>query len=72
VYTQVCVRFGDDDARTRAETARLLADGTVWMSGSRWRNQDVLRISVSNWATDATDVSRSVDAIRRAVDATGG
>ncbi len=72
VYTQVCVRVGDDDARTRAVTTRLLADGTVWMSGSRWRNQDVLRISVSNWATDATDVSRSVDAIRRAVEATSG
>jgi glutamate/tyrosine decarboxylase-like PLP-dependent enzyme len=71
VYTQVCLRFGDD-ARTRAVTARLIADGTVWMSGSRWRDQDVLRISVSNWATDATDVSRSVDAVRRAVDASGG
>jgi hypothetical protein len=71
VYTQVCVRFGDD-ARTRAVTARLLADGTVWMSGSRWRGEDVLRISVSNWATDATEVNRSVDAVRRAVEATGG
>jgi hypothetical protein len=68
VYTQVYLRFGDD-ARTRAVTVRLIADGTVWMSGSRWRDQDVLRISVSNWATDATDVSRSVDADRRAVDA---
>ena len=65
VYTQVCVEFGDD-ARTRAVTARLIADGTVWMSGSRWRGSDVLRISVSNWATDAEDVRRSVDAIRRA------
>jgi glutamate/tyrosine decarboxylase-like PLP-dependent enzyme len=71
VYTQVCLRFGDD-ARTRAVTARLIADGTVWMSGSRWRDQDVLRISVSNWATDATDVSRAVDAVRRAVYAFGG
>jgi glutamate/tyrosine decarboxylase-like PLP-dependent enzyme len=71
VYTQVCLRFGDG-ARTRAVTARLIADGTVWMSGSRWRDQDVLRISVSNWATDGTDVSRSVDAVRRAVDASGG
>jgi glutamate/tyrosine decarboxylase-like PLP-dependent enzyme len=70
VYTQVCLRFGDD-ARTRAVTARLIADGTVWMSGSRWRDQDVLRISVSNWSTDLTDVTRSVDAVRRAVDATG-
>jgi glutamate/tyrosine decarboxylase-like PLP-dependent enzyme len=69
VYTQVCLRIGDD-ARTRAVTAHLIADGTVWMSGSRWRDQDVLRISVSNWSTDATDVSRSVDAVRRAVEAT--
>jgi glutamate/tyrosine decarboxylase-like PLP-dependent enzyme len=65
VYTQVCVEFGDD-ARTRAVTARLIADGTVWMSGSRWRGRNVLRSSVSNWATDADDVRRSVDAIRRA------
>ena len=65
VYTQVCVEFGDD-ARTRAVTARLIADGTVWMSGSRWRDRDVLRISVSNWSTDADDVRRSVDAVRRA------
>ncbi len=65
VYTQVCVEFGDD-ARTRAVTARLIADGTVWMSGSRWRGRDVLRISVSNWSTDADDVRRSVDAICRA------
>jgi glutamate/tyrosine decarboxylase-like PLP-dependent enzyme len=71
VYTQVCSRFGDD-SRTRAVTARLIADGTVWMSGSRWRNQDVMRISVSNWATDASDVLRSVDAVRRALDATDG
>jgi glutamate/tyrosine decarboxylase-like PLP-dependent enzyme len=66
VYTQVCVAFGDDE-RTRAVTARLIADGTAWMSGSRWHDRDVLRVSVSNWSTDADDVRRSVDAVRRAV-----
>jgi glutamate/tyrosine decarboxylase-like PLP-dependent enzyme len=65
VFTQVCVAFGDDE-RTRAVTARLLADGAVWMSGSRWRDRDVLRISVSNWSTDEQDVAASVDAVRRA------
>ena len=65
VYTQVCVAFGDDD-RTRAVTARLIADGTAWMSGSRWAGRDVLRISVSNWSTDADDVRRSLDAVSRA------
>ena len=57
--------FGDDD-RTRAVTERLLADGTAWMSGSRWRDRAVLRVSVSNWSTDEADVAASVDAVRRA------
>jgi len=65
VFTQVCAAFGNDQ-RTRAVTARVLADGTVWMSGSRWRERDVLRISVSNWSTNADDVTASVAAVRRA------
>jgi hypothetical protein len=65
VFTQVCVSFGAD-ARTRAVTAALLADGTTWMSGSRWCDRDVLRISVSNWSTDEADVATSVEAVRRA------
>ena len=65
VYTQVCATFGDD-ARTREVTARLLADGVAWMSGSRWLGQDVLRVSVSNWSTDDADVELSLDALRRA------
>jgi glutamate/tyrosine decarboxylase-like PLP-dependent enzyme len=68
-FTQVCLAFGDD-ARTRQVTAHVLADGTAWMSGSRWHDRDVLRISVSNWSTDEDDVRASVDAVRRAVAAT--
>jgi len=67
VFTQVCAAFGDDP-RTRAVTAEVLADGTAWMSGSRWRERDVLRVSVSNWSTDTHDVSLAVDAVRRAAD----
>jgi hypothetical protein len=36
------------------------------MSGSRWKGRDVLRVSVSNWSTDAEDVAASVAAVRRA------
>lgn len=67
VYTQVCVAFGSDE-RTREVTARLIADGTTWMSGSRWHDRDVVRISVSNWSTDQRDVRLSVDAVRAAVE----
>ena len=66
VFTQVCLSFGSDE-RTRSITARLLADGTTWMSGSHWAGRDVLRISVSNWSTDADDIASSVDAIERAI-----
>jgi glutamate/tyrosine decarboxylase-like PLP-dependent enzyme len=65
VYTQVCAAFGDDD-RTRAVTQALLADGTAWMSGSRWHDRAVLRVSVSNWATTEDDVRRSLEALDRA------
>jgi glutamate/tyrosine decarboxylase-like PLP-dependent enzyme len=65
VFTQVCVAF-EDDARTRRVIERLLADGETWMTGSRWRGREVLRVSVSNWRTTEDDVRRSLDAVRRA------
>ncbi|MBN9619327.1 MAG: aspartate aminotransferase family protein [Actinobacteria bacterium] len=66
VYTQVCVSFGSDE-RTDAVVRRLLADGTTWMSGSRWHDRAVLRVSVSNWSTGADDVRRSLGALADAV-----
>lgn len=66
VFTQVSVSFGSDE-RTRAVTRALIEDGVVWMSGSRWRGRDILRISVSNWSTDATDVAQAIAAVERAM-----
>jgi glutamate/tyrosine decarboxylase-like PLP-dependent enzyme len=65
---QVLVRFeppggGDADAFTRAVIARVQQDGTAWLGGSRWRDQEVMRISVSNWSTTEADADRSTDAI---------
>ncbi len=65
VFTQVCATFGTDD-RTAAVTRALLADGTAWMSGSRWHDETVLRVSVSNWSTTSDDVARSLAALRKA------
>jgi glutamate/tyrosine decarboxylase-like PLP-dependent enzyme len=70
VFTQVCLAFGDDD-RTRAVAKALLADGTTWMSGSRWHDRAIVRISVSNWSTTEDDVRRSLDALRRAAESAG-
>ncbi|MFE6233775.1 pyridoxal phosphate-dependent decarboxylase family protein [Cellulosimicrobium sp. NPDC057862] len=65
VFTQVCAAFGDD-ARTQDVVRRVLDDGTAWMSGSRWHDRAVLRVSVSSWATTDDDVRVSLDALRRA------
>ncbi len=65
VFSQVCVSFGSDQA-TRDVVRALLADGTAWMSGSRWHDRAVLRISVSNWSTSDDDVHRSLVSLARA------
>ncbi|MBX7442612.1 MULTISPECIES: pyridoxal-dependent decarboxylase [unclassified Arthrobacter] len=70
-YTQVCVAFGDD-ATTRAVTERIIGEGRVWMSGSRWRDRDILRVSVSNWHTAGEEVGAAVDAVRSALAAVRG
>jgi glutamate/tyrosine decarboxylase-like PLP-dependent enzyme len=69
VFSQVCVSFGSDE-RTRDVVRRVLDDGTAWMSGSRWHDRAVLRISVSNWSTTDADVRCSLTALRRASEAT--
>jgi len=70
VLNQVLVRFPapsgreeDHDARTRAVIEAVQADGTCWLGGSTWRNQAVMRISVSSHATTEADVTASVAAI---------
>jgi glutamate/tyrosine decarboxylase-like PLP-dependent enzyme len=64
VFTQVCVLFATDEV-TREVAARLLKEGTAWMTPSTWHGQAVLRISISNWRTTEEDVDRSLAAVRR-------
>ena len=65
VLNQVLVRFGDDDALTRAVIAGVQQEGTCWLGGSVWHGLAVMRISVSNWQSSEDDVARSADAILR-------
>jgi glutamate/tyrosine decarboxylase-like PLP-dependent enzyme len=67
VLNQVLVRFeprgGDAGAFTKAVVARVQRDGTCWMAGTRWHEQDAMRISISNWSTTEEDIDRSAKAI---------
>lgn len=73
---QVVVRFADpagrdDDAHTRRVLAETQAEGTCLPSGTTWRGVAAVRISVSNWRTDARDVDRGVEALLEAHGARG-
>jgi glutamate/tyrosine decarboxylase-like PLP-dependent enzyme len=63
VLNQVLVAF--DDVDVDRLIAAVQDEGTCWMSGTTWRGEQLMRISVSNWQTDTDDVDRSVEAILR-------
>jgi glutamate/tyrosine decarboxylase-like PLP-dependent enzyme len=71
VLNQVLVSFGSDE-RTDRLIASVQRDGTCWMGGTTWHGRRYMRISVSNWSTNETDVDRSVDAIERLLPGTAG
>jgi glutamate/tyrosine decarboxylase-like PLP-dependent enzyme len=61
VLNQVLFRFGDD-ARTDAALAEAQRSGGVWLSGTHVDGRSAIRLSVSNWQTNAEDVGRLIDA----------
>lgn len=65
VLNQVLVSFGDP-ARTEQVIERVQRDGTCWCGSTQWQGQTAMRISVSSWATQDEDVTRSVAAILKA------
>ncbi|MGF1646882.1 MAG: pyridoxal phosphate-dependent decarboxylase family protein [Kineosporiaceae bacterium] len=69
VATQLSFTVGDE-ARTAAVVDHILRDGRTWISGSRWQDRPVVRVSVSNWSTDAEDIALAARIVREAMAAT--
>lgn len=69
VFNQVLVRWlapdGNHDEFTDQVMAAVQADGTAYFSGTTWNDKRFMRISVSDWATDDSDVERAVAALLR-------
>lgn len=53
------------DAWNDEVTARAQRDGTAFFSGTTWRHERLMRVSVSDQATDEADVDRAVAALLR-------
>jgi len=69
VSNQVLVRWlapdGDSARVTDAVMAGVRAEGVAFFSGTTYRGERLMRISVSDWATDEQDVQRVVEALLR-------
>jgi glutamate/tyrosine decarboxylase-like PLP-dependent enzyme len=63
VLNQVVVRFDDDDEQTRVVIRAIQDEGTCWAGGANWDGREVMRWSVSNWATTPAAIERSAAAV---------
>jgi glutamate/tyrosine decarboxylase-like PLP-dependent enzyme len=65
---QALVRFlgadGAHDARTDAVVEAVQAGGEAWFGSTTWRGMRAMRISVCDWRTDASDITRAIEAVR--------
>jgi glutamate/tyrosine decarboxylase-like PLP-dependent enzyme len=72
VLNQVIVRFGADeppeagDKLTRETIQHIQAEGTCFMGGALWREQWVMRVSVTSGLTTEGDADRTIQAVRQA------
>jgi hypothetical protein len=54
---------GDHGRRADAVMAGIRAEGLAFFSGTTYRGERLMRISVSDWATDTDDVDRVAEAL---------
>jgi len=59
----------DHDRRTDEVMAAINATGEAFFTGTTWRGQRCMRVSVSSWRTTAEDVDRAVAAAEQSLDA---
>lgn len=69
VSNQVLVRWLGPDGDNARLADRVMAgvreEGVAFLSGTTFRGERLMRISVSDWATDESDVDRVVEALLR-------
>jgi glutamate/tyrosine decarboxylase-like PLP-dependent enzyme len=71
---QGLVRFIDPsgtshDARTDEVIARIVAGGEAFFGGTTWNGMRCMRVSVSGWQTTDSDIDRTVEAVKAAINA---
>ncbi len=67
VLNQVLVR-GKDDAETASIRQGVESSGEAWFGPAVWDGRPAFRLSVSSWRTEALDIERTIDLLRRVRD----
>ncbi|MEL6925861.1 MAG: aminotransferase class V-fold PLP-dependent enzyme, partial [Bacteroidota bacterium] len=65
VFNQVLVALEDDES-TKAVLLYLQQSGKIWLGGSSWHGKAVIRISVSSWQTNESDLATTVELFKNA------
>ena len=65
VYNQILVTCNTEEETTDC-LHNLQRSGTIWLGGSSWHDQKVIRISVCSWYTDDQDIDKTVEAFIQA------
>ncbi|MDH7445968.1 pyridoxal phosphate-dependent decarboxylase family protein [Aquimarina sp. 2201CG14-23] len=68
VFNQILV-YLDNDSKTNAVLEYLQNSKELWLGGSTWNGSSVIRISISSWRTDESDISRTVELFKKAKEA---
>ncbi|WP_437373318.1 pyridoxal phosphate-dependent decarboxylase family protein [Maribacter litoralis] len=66
VFNQVLISCADDDLTDKV-MKRVQELRECWAGGSVWNGKKVIRISVCSWATTASDIRRSVNSFKHAL-----
>ena len=57
----------DHDRRTDAVVRHIVASGEAFFACTSWKKKRCMRVSVCNWQTNDSDITRTVEAIRKVV-----
>jgi len=66
VFNQVLISCADDDLTDKV-MKKVQELRECWAGGSVWNGKKVIRISVCSWATTASDITRSVNSFKQAL-----
>ncbi|MDF1698633.1 MAG: aminotransferase class V-fold PLP-dependent enzyme [Saprospiraceae bacterium] len=65
VFNQVLVAC-ENEKETLKCLDNLKKSGTIWLGGSTWQGESVIRISVCSWYTDKSDIQKTIQTFIKA------